>query len=139
MKKLLKDAEIELLNNLEKKVSGGSCVTILIINNEEYFIANIGDSRVIKVSLSKNHKSIVEQLTTDHKPENLQESERIQKEGGKIYRSLNKVNEEFGPYRVLPGRLSVSRTIGDASIKKQNYGWVISSDPQMIKGTLSSN
>lgn len=36
----------------------------------------------------------------------------------------------LGPFRVLPGRLSVSRTFGDLDAKKQN-GEVITSDVEI--------
>ena len=32
------------------------------------------------------------------------------------------LNPELGPIRVLPGRLSVSRTFGDARAKVENFG-----------------
>lgn len=40
----------------------------------------------------------------------------------------------MGPFRVLPGRLSVSRTFGDIEAKKQKYGGnpkVIVADPEI--------
>lgn len=55
-------------------------------------------------------------MTTDHKPEDKHERNRIEQNGGKIYRNKFKLpdgSETNGPFRVYPGRLSVSRTIGD--------------------------
>jgi len=40
----------------------------------------------------------------------------------------------YGPYRVLPGRLSVSRTFGDIEAKLEKYGGkpgVVISDPEI--------
>jgi protein phosphatase PTC2/3 len=40
----------------------------------------------------------------------------------------------FGPYRVLPGRLSVSRTFGDIEAKFEKFGGkpgVVSSEPEI--------
>jgi protein phosphatase 2C family protein 2/3 len=40
----------------------------------------------------------------------------------------------LGPYRVLPGRLSVSRTFGDIEAKKPKYGGnmrVITAEPEI--------
>ena len=40
----------------------------------------------------------------------------------------------MGPFRVLPGRLSVSRTFGDIEAKKQKYGGnprVIVAEPEI--------
>lgn len=60
-------------------------------------------------------------LSRDHKPSDNREQERVQELGGKIYRtemfkldkSLEKNEKIIGPLRILPGKLSVSRTIGD--------------------------
>ena len=81
-------------------------------------------------------------LSTDHKPMDDVEQKRITENGGKIYQTqtLARVpgqtagvqfpavnpagkNQQapqqylLGPYRVLPGRLSVSRTFGDIEAK----------------------
>lgn len=49
--------------------------------------------------------------------------------GGKIYRNKTKLpdgTEVVGPFRVFPGRLSVSRTIGDYEAKKMPGGQAVS-------------
>jgi serine/threonine protein phosphatase PrpC len=48
---------------------GGSCASILVIENENYYVANVGDSRIVKSSFLKG-KMMIDQITTDHKPEN---------------------------------------------------------------------
>lgn len=90
----------------------------MIVDNKVYSI-NVGDSRAF---LSSNHGSVITQITQDHKPLLKVEEERIRKSGGTIYRSYIQAKREYnqpksliyGPYRVKPGRLSVSRTIGDS-------------------------
>jgi len=97
---------------------------VLIVGGMLY-VANVGDSRSI---LSCELGAKVYPLTRDHKPIDPVESKRILENNGKIYRAQNqmssrngmKENVILGPYRVLPGRLSVSRTFGDAEAKLVN-------------------
>ena len=77
LKKILREAEGSIMESSESKFIGGSCVCILVIHNFTYYIANIGDSRIVKAKLGKNRNVEVEQLTTDHKPENPIERKRI--------------------------------------------------------------
>ena len=89
----------------------------------------MGDSRAL--FSEKKGKKIVA-VTEDHKPNNITERNRIIKNGGHVYQSKTVIsgaeNENlngqilFGPYRVLPGRLSVSRTIGDIEAKSEKFG-----------------
>lgn len=48
----------------------------------------------------------------------------------------------YGPYRVLPGRLSVSRTFGDIEAKLEKYGGkpgVVSSEPEIAQFSIDEN
>lgn len=102
------------------------------------YLSNVGDSRAIS-SQSKGAKRIT--ITIDHKPGNTRENDRIVKAGGKVYssnvprclqdleRSGNKLDSShetiykcFGPERVYPGKLSVSRAIGDLYAKDPDLG-----------------
>ena len=100
----------------------GSCACIALIKKNKLIIANIGDSRLILV---KNKKIFF--TTIDHKPINLSEKKRIKKAGGYIYQSeINVPIFQNGkrielPWRVFPGGLSVSRTIGDIEVKNEKY------------------
>lgn len=105
----------------------GSCAVIVIITQEKKIIfINIGDSRAILIS-SDNQIIFA---TEDHKPNSPKELERIVRAGGSIYQNVMscpmvKNGGEVvknGPFRVSPGRLSVSRTLGDIEIKKEKYG-----------------
>jgi len=102
----------------EIKDSSGSCGTILLIKDKKCIIANIGDSRLV---IFKN--KCIEFTTMDHKPNSIIEKARIEIAGGKIYKtpSLNEKDIEI-PWRVLPGKLSVSRTFGDILAKDEKYG-----------------
>ena len=105
------------------------------------YIANVGDSRAIMSVLGG--KNIFE-LSEDHKPESDAETKRITENGGKIYQTTtsarvpnNPSGKEqllLGPHRVLPGRLSVSRTFGDIEAKLSKYGGnpnVIIAEPEI--------
>ena len=91
-------------------------------------------------------------VTEDHKPNNKKEKERIIKNGGHVYRGkkvLYGVKYEnlnckilLGPFRVLPGRLSVSRTIGDIEAKNPKFGGnpnVIICEPDIFVFDLIKN
>ena len=107
----------------------GSCAVVVLVVDKKIYVANVGDSRAL--FSEKRGKNFVV-VTEDHKPNNENEKNRIIKNGGHVYQSRTVIsgaeNENlngqilFGPYRVLPGRLSVSRTIGDIEAKFENFG-----------------
>ena len=107
----------------------GSCAIIILIIDTIIYIANAGDSRCL-LSMNDGQKYI--EVTEDHKPNSQKEMLRITKNGGTVYQSQTPINNItnpllngkilIGPYRVLPGRLSVSRTIGDVEAKMINFG-----------------
>lgn len=105
----------------------GSCIILLLQVDNKCYVANVGDSRAI---LSSNRGQLIQNLSIDHKPNLNVESKRIRENGGNIYQSYvksaspgnQKIHLIYGPYRVFPGKLSVSRTIGDADAKLTKYG-----------------
>ena len=121
----------ELCNN------SGSCGLILLIVDTKIYIANVGDSRCL---VSCQNGKVQKDVTRDHKPEFPYEKQRIYSHGGSIYQNETIFSEEvkkeryvknndvqknkilLGPFRVNPGKLSVSRTIGDAKAKLEKYG-----------------
>ena len=92
---------------LEKKIGysmGSTCLlNIMYKYKDEHHmnIVNIGDSRLTIVYKNGSSK----QITVDHKPDNDDEIQRIQKMGGEIYLDSENV------YRI--GDLSLSRAFGD--------------------------
>jgi len=134
-------------NNIERS---GSCAVVVLVVGDMVYVSNVGDSRSI---LSSENGTKVYPLTKDHKPTDPFESKRILENGGKIYRAqtpinpnpnmkLNKENMILGPYRVLPGRLSVSRTFGDAESKLIKYGGnpnVIIAEPEIKAFKISKD
>ena len=94
----------EKLRNMPEVMSGqdksGSTAVGAIVSPKYIFFANCGDSRAV---LSKAGKCSFS--TTDHKPVNPIEKERIQKAGGSVM--IQRVN----------GSLAVSRALGDFEYK----------------------
>jgi serine/threonine protein phosphatase PrpC len=87
---------------LKSQESGTTAVDVFIKEGTVY-TANAGDARVIIIS-----KTNVVQLTVDHRVENLEERERVEKAGGRIvYSYVSNGN----------GGLMPTRTLGDESFK----------------------
>ena len=135
--------------------NSGSCGLILLVFETKIYIANVGDSRCI---ISLDNGQTRKDVTRDHKPNYPYEKERIIANGGKIYQTQTLLNQNeekddlidnddvsnieknsnlilIGPYRVSPGNLSVSRTIGDPMAKLSKYGGnskVVISEPDIF-------
>ena len=138
------------LNDKEEIIDkSGSCAVIILIVDKKIFVANLGDSRCL-LSM-ENGKKLIE-VTKDHKPNSPNEAKRIKRYGGNIYQTETLINNLsnidingkilIGPYRVLPGRLSVSRTIGDVEAKLEKFGGnpnVIISEPEIFYYDLNRN
>lgn len=120
----LKAEDIFLKYCLANNCSSGSCAIIVIIIEKKCFVANVGDSRAI-MSGSNGEKLYV--LSRDHRPSDEKEYKRIIDAGGQIYQTESNIyskdkNESIvGPLRVKPGKLSVSRTIGDIEAKLPQF------------------
>ena len=110
--------EQALKENGELNDSSGSCGIMAMIQGNKCIIANVGDSRLV---LFKKGKVFF--ATEDHKPNTETEKRRIKLAGGEIYQTITLFplrqngKEIEPPWRVLPGRLSVSRTFGDIEAK----------------------
>lgn len=103
--------------------SGTTCILVFKIG-QKIICSNVGDSRAIlvkkKISLNNdgNEYEFIE-LSHDHKPENKEERERIEKLGGEVAQEyLIGKEEPTGPFRVwckgydYPG-IAISRSLGD--------------------------
>jgi serine/threonine protein phosphatase PrpC len=107
--------------------SGSTCVLVFKIG-QKIICSNVGDSRAIlvknKITLNKSNLHDIEydyvQLSYDHKPNNKEERERIEKLGGEVAQEyfIDKQDEPAGPFRVwnkgcnYPG-IAISRSLGD--------------------------
>jgi protein phosphatase 1L len=129
------DMEKRLYDHAAKELfKSGTTVTLVIIENNRLWCANVGDSRSI---LCRGGKPIV--LTRDHSPALPEEKTRIEAAGGTVS-SLQTTNRGFRAYlsswtsssktsvmgisRVWPAGISVSRTLGDILYKDPAYGAV---------------
>lgn len=80
------------------------------------------------------------QVTNDHKPNDPAEQQRIIKAGGSVYQNRSMLEGLANPHRVLPGRLSVSRTIGDLEAKDPKYKGnkdVVIAEPEIHEYTIT--
>ena len=107
----------------EIKDPSGSCGIMALIQKNKLIIANVGDSRLVLFKKNSLYFS-----TEDHKPGSPSEKTRIEKGGGMVYQTPSLIplrqngKEIEPPWRVLPGRLSVSRTFGDVEAKYEKLG-----------------
>ena len=113
--------------------TSGSCAVVVLVVGETCYVANLGDSRAV---MSGERGKKVYCLSKDHKPSDVEEKSRIEAAGGQVYQSSVMVGHEkvIGPWRVLPGRLSVSRNFGDIEAKDIEFGGnpsVLSSIPDI--------
>jgi protein phosphatase 2C family protein 2/3 len=100
----------------------GSCALVALLVEDYCYVANVGDSRAV---LSAEGGRLAFNLSRDHRPIDVKEQQRVFQRGGKIYRTemtrhpkQHEKNEAIiGPLRIFPGKLSVSRTIGDVEAK----------------------
>ena len=150
------EADKAFLKLIQKKDelidTSGSCALILLVIENKLYIANVGDSRCV---ISFDNGNTRKDVTRDHKPNYPYEKERIISNGGKVYQTQTLLNSNgennelidndniserntniilIGPYRVSPGNLSVSRTIGDPTAKLSEYGGnekVVISEPDI--------
>ena len=135
IKRIYNDLDDEYLKRAVKKNHNfaGSCANSLFVFDKELIVVNTGDSRTVASYVNGKR---VEPLSFDHKPGYYNEFARVIREGGQLYRvssnlktienmfytvtnysdvlQLDEVEKTtkhlcFGPWRVKPGGLSVSR------------------------------
>ncbi|KAI3526698.1 hypothetical protein L1887_05959 [Cichorium endivia] len=120
---ILKDALLGAIRDIDRKFSleaiqkhysaGSTASVVLLLNDEELLVANVGDSKVILCA------GYAEELTNDHHPDRDDERARIELAGGFVL--------DWGVPRVN-GLLAVSRAIGDVSLKR--YGVI--AEPETV-------
>ena len=122
--------------HFDSNFSGSTCIILFQVG--DYLIcSNVGDSRAIMI---KEDDEIIE-LSKDHKPENCNEKERIEKMGGIISQcnDLYDDGKEGGPFRIwmkgcdYPG-IAMSRSIGDQIA----HGIGVSSEPEILNFNIDN-
>merc|ERR1711915_858951 len=126
--KLLKDIvnkfDKELLVEAKKANSiGGTTLILALLDAEELFIANVGDS----IAVFANESGLAVPMSYDHKPCQLKEKKRIQEAGGFV--AMN------GVWRVQ-GVLATSRALGDYPLKDKK---VVVADPDVLSFNLKDH
>ena len=109
------DKDLEKCNEAE---NCGSTGTIVIVNNNSLYCANVGDSKCFYIS-----KNNVVQISEDHNCTNQKEREELKKKGVLIFQ-----NRVFGC-------LALTRTFGDNALKKDGVGC----EPSIKKIFLDKN
>lgn len=84
----------------EAESYAGCTACVALVVKDKVYVANAGDSRCIIAS-----KGEVIHLTEDHKPDNKEEKDRIDKAGGEVFEGR------------INGRLNLSRALGDFDYK----------------------
>ncbi|KAL0017581.1 hypothetical protein SO802_004650 [Lithocarpus litseifolius] len=138
----LMDKEVQLQKKLDSSCSGTTAV-VVIRQDEDLIIANLGDSRAVLGTVTNNGVTAI-QLTTDLKPGLPCEAERIRNCNGRVaaLRQEPHVQRVWLPHDDSPG-LAMSRAIGDFILKNHgiiaipniHYHCVTSNDQFIILAT----
>lgn len=150
-----------------KNEASGACASGLILLDNSMVFFNLGNSRTI-MSFERGKK--IDQVSVNHLPDQTTEMNRIFKNNGKVYRvavrknsracelyqaknmdefkQIQRILQEwkdpstvFGPWRVKPGGLTTTRSLGDAEAKLKEKGGaqgVTICDPFVKKVEFSS-
>lgn len=96
----------------------GTTLWACYIKDNKLKCVNLGDSRAVIYSYTKDHKWSAIQLSKDHKLDLDEERKRIEDSNGRVHQFINSEGQPFGPQRVfkidenIPG-LAMSRSLGD--------------------------
>ncbi|XP_065849591.1 probable protein phosphatase 2C 72 [Euphorbia lathyris] len=128
------DKEVKLRENLDCSCSGTTAV-VVVRQGEDLVIANLGDSRAILGTINENGIMPV-QLTTDLKPSQPSEAERIRKCNGRVHALKEEphIQRVWLPNEDYPG-LAMSRAFGDFLLK--NHGVIAL--PDISRHRITSN
>lgn len=112
--------------NAECKGNNGTTATVVLIINDDIWVANTGDSRTILVS----DQQIV-QASEDAKPNLKRYVDKIKKLGGFIYKERVCGDEKRA------GSLATARAFGDKHLKNKEGICVVSASPKVTKYSLA--
>ncbi|XP_021749847.1 probable protein phosphatase 2C 12 [Chenopodium quinoa] len=116
------DAMDEVLKSVKKfdYSFSGSTAVVALKQGDDLLVANLGDSRAILGTRGENGVTAV-QLTTDLKPGNTEEANRIRRFKGRVFalRDEPSLQRAWMPHAQSPG-MAMSRSFGDLVMK--HYG-----------------
>jgi serine/threonine protein phosphatase PrpC len=88
-----------------QNLAGGSTALCALFHRDSLFVANVGDSKAIIIRKDK-----IIPLTKEHRANNEEEKNRIEQNGGWIFRKESKY--------LVQGRFQITRSVGDIKYKK---------------------
>lgn len=94
-------------------ITTGTTVVVGMYWRNTVYLANAGDSRCVHGKVTPGGY-VATRMTQDHKPERLDETERIIALGGEVQTNVNKEGKVVGR---VNGRLGVSRALGDFDLQ----------------------
>ena len=141
----LRTAIAKLEDDLRVAVSHGSgdagtCALVALLHGLTLHVAHVGDCRAVVVH-RRPQPAVATVLTVDHRPGRGSERRRIEAAGGFVTRIGPSLGGCCGfgairpPQRVVPGRLAVSRALGDFALKYKCVGAVVA-DPDVTSYAL---
>lgn len=124
---LFNEIQFQMIKKPEYYEWSGTCAVLVIAINLSIYTINLGDSRAVLGALSNQTVYTID-LSNDHKPNEFEETDRIERSGGEVISSIKESNNNdskseklvsnitthriFKKGEVLPG-LAVARTLGD--------------------------
>lgn len=146
--------------------TAGTTASVLFIRNGKFYTGHVGDSRIaISTENPETHQWISKRLTTDHKPESKDETDRIQRAGGEVKSKIGvhrvvwkrpvlvehikhtsedlptyPINENIvESYQTIPF-LAIARSLGDFwSLNPHTGQYVVSPEPDVSCRPISPN
>jgi serine/threonine protein phosphatase PrpC len=101
------ESEVITLSKIKHWKSGSTAIVVLIVDEVDLYVSYVGDS-----SCALINKSSASEIIDTHSPNRADEKERILAAGGEVLM-------KNGVWRVNPGGLAMSRSIGDLPIKSR--------------------
>ncbi|CAN4117864.1 unnamed protein product [Withania somnifera] len=111
------DKELKLHTSIDCFCSGSTAVT-LVLQGQDLFVGNVGDSRAVLATRDKDNSLVAVQLTVDLKPNLPREAARIHKCKGRVFALQDEpeVARVWLPNCDSPG-LAMARAFGDFCLK----------------------
>ncbi|KAJ4753000.1 Protein phosphatase 2C family protein [Rhynchospora pubera] len=106
-------------------VQDGSTASTVVIFQNRFFVAHIGDSRVVISHRNKPGGSIAKALTRDHRPDLTEERQRIEAAGGQVtFKGTWRIND----------KIAISRSFGDRHLKQ-----FVIPDPDIVEEAIDES